>query len=175
MVTPVNDLYGIESPSFAKGEKQSRCRLASLYRLVDLFSWARFTSSYITVSTTSQLLAAPVHICLCMPRKVCVSLCEPRVFWLLGGLKGNTSLFSEPIYYFWFGKVRFVNMYSSPTARTQTEICDEHLRCQDIKLRFSPKTKPRKSVLSTHTPIFEFLRVKRAFLCAAQFPVSLNL
>lgn len=54
MVTPVNDLYGIESPSFAKGEKHSRCRLASLYRLVDLFSWARFTSSYITVSTTSQ-------------------------------------------------------------------------------------------------------------------------
>ncbi|TKS85732.1 Gamma-adducin Adducin-like protein 70 [Collichthys lucidus] len=49
MVTPVNDLFGIESPSFAKGEKQSRCRLASLYRLVDLFSWARFTSSYITV------------------------------------------------------------------------------------------------------------------------------
>uniref|UniRef100_A0A672JGQ8 Gamma-adducin-like n=1 Tax=Salarias fasciatus TaxID=181472 RepID=A0A672JGQ8_SALFA len=51
MVSPVNDLFGIESPSFAKGEKQSRCRLASLYRLVDLFSWARFTSSYITVST----------------------------------------------------------------------------------------------------------------------------
>ena len=54
MVSPVNDLYGIESPSFVKGEKQSRCRLASLYRLVDLFSWARFTSSYITVSTSSQ-------------------------------------------------------------------------------------------------------------------------
>jgi len=53
MVAPVNDLYGTESPSFAKGEKQSRCRLSSLYRLVDLFSWARFTSSYITVSTTS--------------------------------------------------------------------------------------------------------------------------
>lgn len=51
-VTPVNDLFGNESPSYTKGEKQSRCRLASLYRLVDLFSWARFTSSYITVSTT---------------------------------------------------------------------------------------------------------------------------
>ncbi|XP_054590931.1 adducin 3 (gamma) b isoform X2 [Nothobranchius furzeri] len=49
MVTPVNDLYGIESPAFAKGEKQIRSKLASLYRLVDLFSWARFTSSYITV------------------------------------------------------------------------------------------------------------------------------
>ncbi|KAM6922763.1 adducin 3 (gamma) b isoform 1-T2 [Lycodopsis pacificus] len=54
MVTPVNDLFGIESPSFAKGEKQSRCRLASLYRLVDLFSWARFTSSFNTVRVTKE-------------------------------------------------------------------------------------------------------------------------
>ncbi|XP_068423690.1 adducin 3 (gamma) b isoform X1 [Clinocottus analis] len=54
MVTPVNDLFGIESPSFAKGEKQSRCRLASLYRLVDLFSWARFTSSYNTVRVSKE-------------------------------------------------------------------------------------------------------------------------
>ncbi|KAM4730393.1 gamma-adducin-like [Anableps anableps] len=54
MVTPVNDLYSIESPSFAKGEKQSRCKLASLYRLVDLFSWARFTSSYITVRVSKE-------------------------------------------------------------------------------------------------------------------------
>lgn len=61
MVTPVNDLYGIESPSFAKGEKQSRCKLASLYRLVDLFSWARFTSSYITVSTSSPYLCCMLH------------------------------------------------------------------------------------------------------------------
>ncbi|XP_028278553.1 gamma-adducin-like [Parambassis ranga] len=53
-VTPVNDLYGIESPAYAKGEKQSRCRLASLYRLVDLFSWSRFTSSYITVRFSKE-------------------------------------------------------------------------------------------------------------------------
>lgn len=54
MVTPVNDLYGIESPSFAKGEKLNRCKLASLYRLVDLFSWARFTSSYITLRVSKE-------------------------------------------------------------------------------------------------------------------------
>lgn len=54
MVTPVNDLYGIESASFAKGEKLNRCRLASLYRLVDLFSWARFTSSYITLRVSKE-------------------------------------------------------------------------------------------------------------------------
>lgn len=79
-VTPVNDLYGIESPSFTKGEKQSRCRLASLYRLIDLFNWARFTSSYITVSTTFLFLS----ICWCMLlHKVCVFLCGPFVCWFL--------------------------------------------------------------------------------------------
>uniref|UniRef100_A0A4W5QGQ7 Adducin 3 (gamma) b n=1 Tax=Hucho hucho TaxID=62062 RepID=A0A4W5QGQ7_9TELE len=54
MVTPVNDLYGVESASFTKGEKQCRCKLASVYRLVDLFSWAHFTSSYITVRVSKE-------------------------------------------------------------------------------------------------------------------------
>ncbi|MEQ2263275.1 Gamma-adducin, partial [Xenotaenia resolanae] len=48
MVTPINDLYGVESSSLVKGEKLTRCKLASLYRLVDLFSWAHFANSYIT-------------------------------------------------------------------------------------------------------------------------------
>nr|XP_061794407.1 gamma-adducin-like [Nerophis lumbriciformis] len=54
MVSPINDLYAVESPSFSKGEKQSRCKLAGLYRLIDLFSWARFTSSYITVRVNKE-------------------------------------------------------------------------------------------------------------------------
>nr|XP_046207852.1 gamma-adducin-like [Oncorhynchus gorbuscha]XP_046207853.1 gamma-adducin-like [Oncorhynchus gorbuscha]XP_046207855.1 gamma-adducin-like [Oncorhynchus gorbuscha] len=54
MVAPVNDLYGEESPSFTKGEKQCRCKLASVYRLVDLFSWAHFTSSYVTVRVSKE-------------------------------------------------------------------------------------------------------------------------
>uniref|UniRef100_A0A673Z6J7 Adducin 3 (gamma) b n=1 Tax=Salmo trutta TaxID=8032 RepID=A0A673Z6J7_SALTR len=54
MVTPVNDLYGVESASFTKGEKQCRCKLASVYRLVDLFSWAHFTSSYITIRVSKE-------------------------------------------------------------------------------------------------------------------------
>ncbi|XP_054865585.1 adducin 3 (gamma) a isoform X3 [Amphiprion ocellaris] len=48
MVTPINDMYGVESTTLVKGEKLTRCKLASLYRLVDLFSWAHFASSYIT-------------------------------------------------------------------------------------------------------------------------------
>lgn len=76
MVTPVNDLYGVESPSFAKGEKQSRCKLASLYRLVDLFSWARFTSSYITVSTTSQSCSS-AHLLMYAAQGLCFFMCAP--------------------------------------------------------------------------------------------------
>ncbi|XP_070844143.1 adducin 3 (gamma) a isoform X2 [Chaetodon trifascialis] len=48
MVTPINDMYGVESTTMVKGEKLTRCKLASLYRLVDLFSWAHFANSYIT-------------------------------------------------------------------------------------------------------------------------------
>ncbi|KAL4640194.1 gamma-adducin isoform X1 [Arapaima gigas] len=54
MVTPVNDMFGVESSTLAKGEKQIRCKLASLYRLVDLFSWAHFASSYITVRVSKE-------------------------------------------------------------------------------------------------------------------------
>lgn len=62
MVSPINDLYAAESPSFAKGEKPSRCKLASLYRLVDLFGWARFTSSYITVSVDIPSTSLRLHV-----------------------------------------------------------------------------------------------------------------
>ncbi|KAM3622884.1 uncharacterized protein V6R79_004245 [Siganus canaliculatus] len=48
MVTPINDMYGVESTTMVKGEKLTRCKLASLYRLVDLFSWAHFANSYIS-------------------------------------------------------------------------------------------------------------------------------
>ncbi|XP_049899469.1 adducin 3 (gamma) a isoform X4 [Epinephelus moara] len=48
MVTPINDMYGVESTTMVKGEKLTRCKVASLYRLVDLFSWAHFANSFIT-------------------------------------------------------------------------------------------------------------------------------
>ncbi|KAM6972018.1 adducin 3 (gamma) a isoform 2-T2 [Aplochiton taeniatus] len=54
MVTPINDMFGTESTTMVKGEKQTRCKLASLYRLVDLFSWAHFASSYISVRVSKE-------------------------------------------------------------------------------------------------------------------------
>ncbi|XP_059192298.1 adducin 3 (gamma) a isoform X2 [Centropristis striata] len=47
-VNPINDMYAMESTTMVKGEKLTRCKVASLYRLVDLFSWAHFANSYIT-------------------------------------------------------------------------------------------------------------------------------
>ncbi|KAF4093356.1 hypothetical protein AMELA_G00001230 [Ameiurus melas] len=54
MVSPINDLFSAESGSMVKGEKQVRCKLASLYRLVDLFSWAHFSNAYITVRISKE-------------------------------------------------------------------------------------------------------------------------
>lgn len=50
MIAPINDLPGIDTSTFVKGEKLTRCKLASLYRLADLFGWAHLPNAYITVS-----------------------------------------------------------------------------------------------------------------------------
>lgn len=57
MVTPINDMYGVEYATMVKGEKLTRCKLASLYRLVDLFGWAHFGNAYITVRAPGRRAA----------------------------------------------------------------------------------------------------------------------
>ncbi|XP_078269531.1 adducin 3 (gamma) a isoform X2 [Rhinoraja longicauda] len=54
IATPINDLHAIESTNFAKGEKLIRCKVASLYRMVDLFGWAHLTNTYITVRVSKE-------------------------------------------------------------------------------------------------------------------------
>lgn len=54
MVTPINDMYGAEYATMVKGEKLTRCKLASLYRLVDLFGWAHFGNAYVTVRASGR-------------------------------------------------------------------------------------------------------------------------
>ena len=38
-VLPVNDIRGIDSRSYSKNERYLRCKLASLYRVIDLYGW----------------------------------------------------------------------------------------------------------------------------------------
>ncbi|KAM9792480.1 adducin 3 (gamma) a [Neosynchiropus ocellatus] len=54
MVTPINDMFGVDSSTMVKGEKLTRCKLASLYRLVDLFNWAHLSSSYISARVSKE-------------------------------------------------------------------------------------------------------------------------
>jgi len=53
-VIPVNDLRGVESQSFAKGEKILRCKLAALYRLVDLCGWSHGIYNHISARVSSE-------------------------------------------------------------------------------------------------------------------------
>ncbi|XP_069095515.1 gamma-adducin isoform X1 [Pleurodeles waltl] len=54
VVTPINDLHALPESCLVKGEKLARCKLASMYRLADLFGWAHFPNSYITVRVSKE-------------------------------------------------------------------------------------------------------------------------
>lgn len=49
-VTPVNDITGSEASRYTKNERLARCRLAALYRLVDLNGWSMQIFNHISVS-----------------------------------------------------------------------------------------------------------------------------
>ncbi|XP_054259869.1 protein hu-li tai shao isoform X8 [Macrosteles quadrilineatus] len=47
-VVPINDIRGVESMGYAKGEKILRCKLAAVYRLMDLYGWTQNIYNHIT-------------------------------------------------------------------------------------------------------------------------------
>ncbi len=50
-VLPVNDIRGIDSRSYVKNERYLRCKLASLYRVIDLYGWNHGTCyNHVSVS-----------------------------------------------------------------------------------------------------------------------------
>lgn len=48
-VIPINDIRGVDNVAYAKGEKLLRCKLAALYRLVDLYGWSQNIYNHITL------------------------------------------------------------------------------------------------------------------------------
>ncbi|XP_021961097.1 protein hu-li tai shao isoform X3 [Folsomia candida] len=46
---PINDIRGIDTIAYAKGEKVMRCKLAAVYRLVDLYGWSQNIYNHITL------------------------------------------------------------------------------------------------------------------------------
>ena len=48
-VIPINDIRGLEGMSYSKNEKLLRCKLAAVYRLVDMYGWTQNIYNHISV------------------------------------------------------------------------------------------------------------------------------
>lgn len=82
----ISDIRGVDGLRFAKGEKLLRCKLAAVYRLVDLNGWSAGIYNHITVSLCFATFAlftrrrAVREVCACVRDgpKSCASNCWPR-------------------------------------------------------------------------------------------------
>ncbi|KAM5172403.1 beta-adducin isoform 2-T2 [Mantella aurantiaca] len=54
MVAPINDLHCNESMPLAKGERLMRCKLASIYRLIDLYGWAQLSGTIASIRVNKE-------------------------------------------------------------------------------------------------------------------------
>lgn len=55
VLIPVNDIRGIDTLNYAKGERLLRCKLSSLYRIMDLYGWSAGISNHISVRLNQDL------------------------------------------------------------------------------------------------------------------------
>uniref|UniRef100_A0A183AZW0 Aldolase_II domain-containing protein n=1 Tax=Echinostoma caproni TaxID=27848 RepID=A0A183AZW0_9TREM len=53
-VVPINDVKTYQPATYKKGERLVRCKLASVYRLVDIFGWNRGISNHVTARVTRE-------------------------------------------------------------------------------------------------------------------------
>ncbi|XP_057332571.1 protein hu-li tai shao isoform X15 [Microplitis mediator] len=56
-VVPINDIRGVEAKGYERGEKLLRCKLAAVFRLLDLYGWTQGVGGQIT----ARLNAAEEH------------------------------------------------------------------------------------------------------------------
>jgi len=52
-VIPIDDIQDAVPAGYANGEKEIRCKLAALYRLIDHFGWSQSIYNHITVKFES--------------------------------------------------------------------------------------------------------------------------
>merc|ERR1711936_216897 len=53
-VIPINDIRGLEGMSYTKNEKLLRCKLAAVYRLVDMYGWTQSIYNHISVRVSQD-------------------------------------------------------------------------------------------------------------------------
>ncbi|KAM3925667.1 beta-adducin isoform 1-T1 [Leptodactylus fuscus] len=54
MVAPINDLHCNDPVPLAKGERLMRCKLASIYRLIDLYGWAQLSGTFASIRVNKE-------------------------------------------------------------------------------------------------------------------------
>ncbi|XP_027478401.1 beta-adducin [Zalophus californianus] len=54
MMTPINDLHTADPLNLAKGERLMRCKISSVYRLLDLYGWAQLSDTYVTLRVSKE-------------------------------------------------------------------------------------------------------------------------
>ncbi|CAF1330849.1 unnamed protein product, partial [Didymodactylos carnosus] len=54
VIIPINDIRGIDSGGYSKSERLLRCKLASLYRLVDLYGWSQGIYNHISARINQE-------------------------------------------------------------------------------------------------------------------------
>ncbi|CAO2605721.1 Add2 [Lemmus lemmus] len=54
IMTPINDLHTADSLNLAKGERLMRCKISSVYRLLDLYGWAQLSDTYVTMRVSKE-------------------------------------------------------------------------------------------------------------------------
>ena len=57
---PINDLRGVKASKYTFAERQLRCKLAALCRLVDMFGWGQLIYNHVTVRTSGYLIPCTV-------------------------------------------------------------------------------------------------------------------
>jgi len=61
-IIPINDLRGVNASKYTVAERLLRCKLASLYRLVDWFGWGHIIYNHITVSVYLHMFICPHYV-----------------------------------------------------------------------------------------------------------------
>ncbi|KAM8974572.1 beta-adducin isoform 2-T2 [Pelodytes ibericus] len=54
MVTPINDIHSNDPVPLAKGERLMRCKLASVYRLLDLYGWSQLSGTFASIRVNKE-------------------------------------------------------------------------------------------------------------------------
>uniref|UniRef100_A0AAY4DPW9 Class II aldolase/adducin N-terminal domain-containing protein n=1 Tax=Denticeps clupeoides TaxID=299321 RepID=A0AAY4DPW9_9TELE len=97
-VCVVNDLFATDRCGYSRLERQARCKLASLYRLLHLYNWTSLTHCYSTVRASREsehILLLPVGLCFAEATAANLMKVDMLGSVLDGGSSGLASLCSS--------------------------------------------------------------------------------